>query len=54
MWSAWEDAVAENHLEVDLGRAAYERIDVPAVGLQAGSIGERPSNDVAHGQGASR
>jgi len=44
MWSAWKTPSRKNHLEVDLGRAAYERIDVPAVASRlARSASGRPT-----------
>ena len=35
------EGVAEDHLEVDVGRAMDQRVDVPSGGLDAGSVGER-------------
>ena len=44
--------VAEDHLEVDVGSAVDQRLDVPAGRLHAGAVGERGAVDHAHREDA--
>ena len=44
------DAVAEDHLQVDVGGPVHEHVDVPPGRLDAGPIGERMADDHRHRQ----
>ena len=43
-------AVAEDHLHVDVGRALHQRVDVPTGRFDAGAVGERGARDHRHRQ----
>ncbi len=45
--------IPEDHLEIDVGGATHERVDVPSRRLDAGTVGERRARDQAHREHAS-
>src|ERR1700730_16864540 len=45
-----ENRVAKDHLEVDVGGAVYQRVDVPACCLDGRAVGQRAAGYVAHGE----
>ena len=47
------ERIPEDHLEVHVGGATHERVDVPSRRLDAGAVGERRARDQAHREDSS-